>query len=57
MPALVSKKHCKPLFKFSERLLEKGKKPKVAVVAVMHKMIRIVFAVLTKGQAFNEDML
>jgi len=57
MPALVSKKCCKPMFKFAERIIEKGKKPKVAVVAVMHKMIRIVFAVLTKGQVFNEDML
>lgn len=45
------------MFKFADRLIEKGKKPKVAVVAVMHKMIRIIFAVLTKGQVFNEDML
>jgi transposase len=57
MPALVSKKCCKPMFKFAGKLIEKGKKPKVAVVAVMHKLIRIVFAVLTKGQVFNEDML
>lgn len=57
MPALVSKKCCKPMFKFADRLIEKGKKPKVAVVAVMHKLIRIVFAVLKKGQEFNEDML
>ena len=45
------------MFKFADRLIEKGKKPKVAVVAVMHKLIRIVFAVLTKGQVFNEDMV
>ena len=57
MPALVSKKCCKPMFKFADRLIEKGKKPKVAVVAVMHKMIRIIFAVLTKGKVFDEDML
>jgi len=57
MPALVCKKCCKPMFKFSERLLEKGKKPKVAVVAVMHKMLRIIFAVLRKKEVFNVDML
>ena len=57
MPALVSKKCCKPMFKFADRLIGKGKKPKVAVVSVMHKMIRIIFAVLTKGQVFNEDMV
>ena len=45
------------MVKFANRLLEKGKKPKVVVVAVMHKMIRIIFAVLRKGQVFNEDML
>ena len=44
------------MFRFADRLIEKGKKPKVAV-AVMHKMIRIIFAVVTEGQAFNEDML
>lgn len=57
MPALVCKRYCKPMFKFSEKLIGKGKKPKVAVVAVMHKMLRIIFAILKKGQVFNEDML
>lgn len=57
MPALVSKKCCKPMFNFAERIIKKGKRPKVAVVAVMHKLIRIIFAVLRKGEKFNESMI
>jgi transposase len=57
MPALVSKKCCKPMFNFAERIIKKGKKAKVALIAVMHKLIRIIFAVLKKGEKFNESMI
>ncbi|CAO4840737.1 MAG: hypothetical protein CNLJKLNK_00243 [Holosporales bacterium] len=42
---------------FTERLKEKGKKSKVIVVAVMHKILRIVFAILKKGVPFDEAAL
>ena len=45
------------MFNFAERIIKKGKRPKVAVVSVMHKLIRIIFAVLRKGEKFNESMI
>ncbi len=45
------------MFSFAECIIKKGKKPKVIVVAVMHKLIRIIFAVLRKGEKFNESMI
>lgn len=43
---------CKDLY---ERLLEKGKPSKVALVAVMNKLIRQVFAVVEKGELFDNE--
>lgn len=57
MPALSGKNSSKAYRPFTERLKEKGKKPKVIVVAVMHKILRIVFAVLKKGVPFDETAL
>ena len=57
MPALVGKNNCKAYKPFVDRLDEKGKKPKVIVVAVMHKILRIVFAVLKKGVPFDATMI
>jgi hypothetical protein len=45
------------MFSFAKRLTKKEKKPKVAVVAVMHKLIRIIFARLRKGEKFNESTI
>ncbi|MEO1586912.1 MAG: IS110 family transposase [Bacteroidota bacterium] len=42
---------CKTLY---ERLLEKGKPSKVALVAVMNKLIRQVFAVVQKDQPYDD---
>jgi transposase len=36
-----------------DRLKVKGKNGKVIVVAAMHKLLRMIFAVLKKGEAFN----
>ena len=38
-----------------KRLEEKGKKPKVIVIAILHKLLRIVFGVITKGKAYMHE--
>ena len=43
---------CKVLY---ERLLERGKPSKVALVAVMNKLIRQVFAVVQKGEPYDDN--
>ena len=57
MSALVGKNKCNVYQNFVKRLQEKGKKPKVIVVALMHKILRIVFAILKKGIPFNAATL
>lgn len=57
MSALVGKNACKVYRPFVDRLKEKGKKPKVIVVALMHKILRIVFTILRKGIPFHEATL
>lgn len=56
VPALVAKKNSKNLRAFDEKLKAKGKKPKVAVIAIMHRMLRLVYGCLTKGVPFTEEM-
>ena len=57
MSSLSLKNKEKSFKSFVERLTEKGKKPKVIVVAVMHKLLRIIFGVLKKGIPFNPEMI
>jgi transposase len=45
-------KVCKELY---ERLLAKGKPKKVALIAVANKLIKQVFAIVTKKQIYNEN--
>ena len=33
-----------------DRLKAKGKKPKIIIIAAMHKLLRIIFAILKKNQ-------
>lgn len=42
--------------KYYNKLLEKGKQKKTALVAVMHKMVRIMFAVVKSGKSFDEKL-
>jgi transposase len=43
---------CKALY---ERLIQKGKPFKVAIIAVAHKLVRIVYGVLLSGKPFDPD--
>lgn len=38
---------------FYKRLRDKGKKPKVAIIACLHKLLRIVNAMIAKGEKFQ----
>lgn len=53
MGALVAAHHNKRLKSFYERLLAKGKEKKVALVAVMRKMIVMLNAMVQKNTAFS----
>ena len=57
MPAVVAKR-CNPIIHaFCERLIAKGKPPKVAVGAAMRKMLHIVYGVLKSGKPFDPNYL
>lgn len=53
MPALVAIKHNPILHAFYHRLLARGKLKKVAVCAVMRKLVHIIYGVLSSNQPFN----
>src|SRR3972149_2001786 len=56
MAALSAKKHDPRIKAFYERLVEKGKRKKVALVACMHKLLRILNAMLSKGGCYQPSM-
>ena len=52
-PAIVAKNH-NPLFKeFSQKLGSKGKPTKVIIVAIMRKLLHIVFGVVKHNTSFS----
>ncbi|VAW37584.1 Mobile element protein [hydrothermal vent metagenome] len=53
MPAIVAKKHNSILTEFYERLIKKGKPKKVALCAVMRKLLVLSFGVLKSEAAFD----
>ena len=53
MAALVAGQHNKPLAEFRARLIKAGKKPKVAIVAVMRKLIVLANALLRDNRAYK----
>jgi len=55
MPAIVAKKHNPILLEFYERLLAKGKPKKVALCAVMRKLLVLSFGVLKSGIEFDPN--
>lgn len=56
-PALVMIRYCPEIQAFRQRLLAAGK-PKMQVVgAVMHKLIRIIYGVLSSGEKFDSAKL
>lgn len=57
MPALTAKKF-NPLVKnFYLRLLDAGKRKKVALIACMRKLLCLTVGVLNSGQKFDADWL
>ena len=55
MPAIVAKKHNPILSEFYERLIKKGKPKKVALCAVMRKLLVLSFGVLKSEADFNPN--
>ena len=55
MPALAAIRMNKPLKAFYQRLISKGKPKKVAVVAVMAKLLKLVYGVLKHNKSFDPN--
>jgi transposase len=53
MGALVASRCNKPLAAFYQRLRDAGKKPKVALVAVMRKLVVLANALLRDNRAYT----
>mgnify|MGYP001146359038 CR=1 FL=1 len=51
MAVLSAMRHNPSIKEFYEKLVGKGKKKKVAIVACMHKLLRILNAMLSKGES------
>jgi transposase len=56
-PALAAIRYSLPMQQFRARLLANGKNKMQVVGAIMHKLIRIIYGVLTSEQPFNPDKL
>ncbi len=56
LAALAAKRHDPTLKAFNQRLLANGKKPKVAIVAVMRKLIEAANLVLQRGQPWLKQL-
>lgn len=54
-PAMVAGRYNPAIARFWQRLKAENKPGKVIVVACMHKLLGIVYAVLTTGKPFNAD--
>ena len=56
-PAIVAKTH-NPLFKnFTQKLSSKGKPAKVIIVAIMRKLLHVVFGVIKNKTPFNPNLI
>lgn len=55
MPALVAIRHHPKMVEMYQRLQEKGKPKKVAIVAVMRKLLVLSYGVLKSGQKYDLD--
>ena len=53
MPTLVATRHNPKIKAFRDRLVAAGKPKKSAVLASMHKLVHIMYAVVRKGVEFN----
>ena len=57
MPALVAIKHNPTLKAFYDRLIAANKSKKSAIVAVMRKLLHIIYGVLKSGKAFDVNFV
>ncbi len=55
MPALVAVQHEAAVKAYYQRLLDRGKKPLQALVAVMRKLLHAIFGMFKSGLAFNGE--
>ena len=55
MPAIVAKKHNPILTEFYDRLIKKGKPKKVALCAVMRKLLVLSYGVLKSEKEFDPN--
>lgn len=51
-PAMTALRFNDPVKALGDKLKAKGKKPKVVIIAAMHKLLRIIFAILKTGKSF-----
>lgn len=56
MPALVAKRYNPILRDFGERLAANGKRPKQIVVAIMRKLVHMMWGILKSGRPFDPAM-
>jgi transposase len=54
MSAIVVKNHNEDFQVFVKRLVNKGKPPKVIIVAIMRKLLHIFFGMLKNNKSFNQ---
>lgn len=55
MPTLVMIRYNPVIKEFYDRLITKGKKPKVAIVACMNKLLHILNSIIKNGKAWDKD--
>ena len=56
LPALVAIQHCSQVKACYENLLARAKKPKVAVIAIMRKMLHAIWGILHHQQPFDPNL-
>lgn len=56
LPAIVAKKHNIAFKEFSNKMEKKGKKAKVIIVAIMRKLVHMIFGIIKHKKKFNPDL-
>lgn len=56
MSAIVVKNHNDAFQPFVKRLVSKGKRPKVIIVAIMRKLLHIFFGILKSNKSFDQNI-
>ena len=56
-PAITAKIHSKPLSDFATKLLAKGKAKMSVIIAVMRKLIHMIYGILKSGKNYQDTIL